>query len=234
MLGHPSCAHCVCLFSFLRTSAVTTECFQGSLHSLHHRQCINNNEFQFWNYFLLLKNEQHFIFLNQRLEFLFSSSLHKPNMYKTRWILLKLFVQTGVTILSTCAKNSPLSTKSAIFKLVKKCLRTNCVQDAPHSGRSHTTTKTVEMHKEREIIEHAQTSIQHLATRVSISRSRERECVCTYMMCQERTLYMFYTCEVQTFDQERTHLRSALGFSLKFGLVILENPCIDHKIMRVA
>ncbi len=49
---------------------------------------------------------------------------------------------------------------------------------------------------------------------------------CTYTMCQERTLCMFYTCEVQTFDQGWTHSRSAVGFSLRFGLVFLENPGI--------
>ncbi len=53
-------------------------------------------------------------------------------------------------------------------------------------------------------------------------------CVCvharTYTMCQERTLCMFYTCEVQTFDQELTHLGSVVGLSLRFGLVTLENP----------
>ncbi len=67
-------------------------------------------------------------------------------------------------------------------------------------------------------------------------------CVCvhmrarvrTYTMCQEWTLCMFYTCEVRTFDQEWTHLKSAVGFSLRFGLVILENIGIDHKIMEVA
>ncbi len=63
-----------------------------------------------------------------------------------------------------------------------------------------------------------------------------RVCVCTYMMwmCQERTLCIFYTCEVRTFDQEQTHSRSAVSFSLRFGLVILGNPGIDHKIMEVA
>ncbi len=56
-------------------------------------------------------------------------------------------------------------------------------------------------------------------------------CVCTYTMCQEQTLCMFYTCKVRTFDQERTHPRSTVGFSIRFGLVILEKPGIDHKIM---
>ncbi len=72
-------------------------------------------------------------------------------------------------------------------------------------------------------------------------RRRARVCVCVcvcvclfaYTMCQERTLCMFYTCKVQIFDQERTHSRSAVGFSLRFGFVTLENPGIDHKIMGV-
>ncbi len=63
-------------------------------------------------------------------------------------------------------------------------------------------------------------------------------CVCVraraYTMCEERTLCMFYTCKVRTFNQERTHSRSAVGFNLRFGLVILENPGIDYKIMEVA
>ncbi len=63
-------------------------------------------------------------------------------------------------------------------------------------------------------------------------------CVCaharTYTICQEQTLCMFYTCEVRTFNQERTHSRSAVAFNFRFGLVILENPRIDHKIMGVA
>ncbi len=45
---------------------------------------------------------------------------------------------------------------------------------------------------------------------------------------------MFYTCEVRTFDQGQTHSRSAVGFSLRFGLVTLENSGIDHKIIGVA
>ncbi len=51
-----------------------------ALHSLLHRQFIND-EFRLWNYFLLLKNEQHFAPCNWRMEFLSSSLLHKPNMY---------------------------------------------------------------------------------------------------------------------------------------------------------
>ncbi len=59
-------------------------------------------------------------------------------------------------------------------------------------------------------------------------------CVYTYTMCQERILCMFYTCEVRTFNQEQTHSRFAVGFNLRFELVILENLGIDHKIMGVA
>ncbi len=40
--------------------------------------------------------------------------------------------------------------------------------------------------------------------------------------------------QLRTFDQERTHSRSAVGFNLRFGLVTVENPGIDHKIMGVA
>ncbi len=54
------------------------------------------------------------------------------------------------------------------------------------------------------------------------------------MMWQEQKLCMFYTCEVWTFKQEHTHSRSAVGFNLTFGLVTLENPGIDHKIIGVA
>ncbi len=61
--------------------------------------------------------------------------------------------------------------------------------------------------------------------------SKSCVCVCTYTMCQEQTLCMFYTCKVRTFDKEWTHSRFAVGFSLRFGLVILDNPGIDHKIM---
>ncbi len=39
-------------------------------------------------------------------------------------------------------------------------------------------------------------------------------CARTYTMCQERTLRMFYTCEVRTFDQERTQSRSAVAVVL--------------------
>ncbi len=47
-------------------------------------------------------------------------------------------------------------------------------------------------------------------------------------MCQERTLCMYSPC------QERTHLMSAVGFGIRFGLVILKNPVIGHKIMAEA
>ncbi len=59
-------------------------------------------------------------------------------------------------------------------------------------------------------------------------------CVCNYTMCQGRTLCIFYTCKVRTFDQEQTHSRSAVNCNLRFGLVTLENLGIDHKIMGVA
>ncbi len=42
-----------------------------------------------------------------------------------------------------------------------------------------------------------------------------RTYVCTYTVCQERTLCMFCTCEVRTFDKGRTHSRSAVGFTKK-------------------
>ncbi len=56
---------------------------------------------------LALKNKQHSVPRNWRAKFFSNSSLHKPNMYKTRWIHVKLFAQTGVTILSTCANFCP-------------------------------------------------------------------------------------------------------------------------------
>ncbi len=37
-----------------------------------------------------------------------------------------------------------------------------------------------------------------------------------------------------TMCQEQTHSMPAVGFGIRFGLVILENPGIDHKIMEVA
>ncbi len=67
-----------------------------------------------------------------------------------------------------------------------------------------------------------------------VTRARARVWGCTYTMCQERTSCMFYTCEVQTFNQERTHSTSPVGFNLRFGLVTLEDPGIDKKIMGVA
>ncbi len=56
------------------------------------------------NYFLLLKNKEYLAPHSQIAEFLFSSILCKPNTYKTCWIHSKVFEQTGVAILSTCAK----------------------------------------------------------------------------------------------------------------------------------
>ncbi len=54
-------------------------------------------------------------------------------------------------------------------------------------------------------------------------------CVCVFdTMCQEQTLCMYSPC------QERTHSMSVVGFGIRFGLVILKNPGIDHKIMGVA
>ncbi len=58
----------------------------------------------FSSYFLLLKQEQHFIPCNRRAELISNSSLQKPSTYKTYWIRLKLLIWTSVTILSTCAK----------------------------------------------------------------------------------------------------------------------------------
>ncbi len=48
------------------------------------------------------------------------------------------------------------------------------------------------------------------------------------IMCQEQTVCIYCPC------QERTHSMSAVGFGIKFGQLILENPGIDHKIMGVA
>ncbi len=64
------------------------------------------------------------------------------------------------------------------------------------------------------------------------TRARTRVCVLT-RSAKSGHLSMFYPCEVQTFEQERTHWRSAIGFTLRFGLVILENLGVDHKIMGV-
>ncbi len=62
-------------------------------------------------------------------------------------------------------------------------------------------------------------------------------CVCACVrkpvdtMCQKRTLYMYSPCQERTSNQEQTHSMSAVGFGIRFGLVIHENPGIDHKIM---
>ncbi len=53
-------------------------------------------------------------------------------------------------------------------------------------------------------------------------------------MCPERTLCMYSPCQKWPSDQERTHSTSAVGFGISFGLAILENPGIHHKIMGVA
>ncbi len=60
-------------------------------------------------------------------------------------------------------------------------------------------------------------------------------CGCgVYTMCQERTVCMYSPCQERTSNQEQTHTLSAVGFGISFGLVILENPGIDHKIMGEA
>ncbi len=55
-----------------------------------------------------------------------------------------------------------------------------------------------------------------------------------YIMCEERTLCMFCTCQEQTSDQEWTHLMFAVSFGFSFGLVIFKNPGILPKIMGIA
>ncbi len=55
-----------------------------------------------------------------------------------------------------------------------------------------------------------------------------------YTMCQKRSLCMYSPCQEWTSNQEKTHSIPAVGFGIRFGLVILENPGIDHKIMEVA
>ncbi len=59
-------------------------------------------------------------------------------------------------------------------------------------------------------------------------------CVCVDIMRQERTLCMHSPCQERTSNQEYTHSRFAVGFGMRFGLVILKNPGIDHKIIGVA
>ncbi len=65
-------------------------------------------------------------------------------------------------------------------------------------------------------------------------RERERErkgvcvCLCTYVRADT-------VCQERTFNQKQTHsIAAAVGFGIRFGLVILENTGIDHKIMGVA
>ncbi len=57
---------------------------------------------------------------------------------------------------------------------------------------------------------------------------------CVWHNMQERTPCMYSPCQEQTFNQEQTHSMSAIGFGIRFGLVILENPGIDYKIMGAA
>ncbi len=71
--------------------------FLSSLHSFFYKQCINDNEFQLQNYFLWLKNKQHFTPCNRTVKFLSNSSLYKPNTYRIHWIHSKLFVRISVT-----------------------------------------------------------------------------------------------------------------------------------------
>ncbi len=75
-----------------------------AFHSVLHRKCVKDDEFRLQNYFIALKTEQQFVPCNPRAVFLSNPSLHKVSTYKTRWIHSKLFVQTGVVILSTRAK----------------------------------------------------------------------------------------------------------------------------------
>ncbi len=56
-------------------------------------------------------------------------------------------------------------------------------------------------------------------------------CVCVDTMCQGRTLCMYSPCQERTCNQEQTHSMPAVGFGIRFGLVIIENPETDHKIM---
>ncbi len=58
--------------------------------------------------------------------------------------------------------------------------------------------------------------------------------VCVDTMCQERTLCMYSPCQERTSDPEQKHSMSAIGFGIRFGIMILETPGIDHKIMLVA
>ncbi len=55
--------------------------------------------------------------------------------------------------------------------------------------------------------------------------------VCVDTMCQERTQYMYSPYQERTSNQEQTHSMSAVGFGIRFRLLILENPGIEFKIM---
>ncbi len=59
-------------------------------------------------------------------------------------------------------------------------------------------------------------------------------CVCFDTMCQGRTLCMYSPYQERTSNQEQIHSMSVIGFGIRFGLIILENPGINHKIMGVA
>ncbi len=72
-------------------------------------------------------------------------------------------------------RNSLLPMQLMIFKLVRKFLHIESIQNDPHTGRSHTATTAEMQDKVREIVEqHAQTSTWHLATHVRISSSSVR------------------------------------------------------------
>ncbi len=55
-------------------------------------------------------------------------------------------------------------------------------------------------------------------------------CVCArvYTMCQEWTLCMYSPCQERTSNQEQNHSMSAIGFGIRFGLLILKNPGINQ------
>ncbi len=96
--------------------------------------------------------------------------------------------------------------------------------------------KIINLYKHwRECTVHSLTEKRYLSyVRVNYWNASPSVCVCVcvcvcaraYTMYQEWTLCMFYTCEVRTFDQEQTHSRSSVSFSLRLGLII-----IDHKNM---
>ncbi len=58
--------------------------------------------------------------------------------------------------------------------------------------------------------------------------------VCVDTMFEKWTACVYSPCQERTSDQERTHSTSAVGFGIRFRLVILENLGIDHKILGVA